>query len=168
MKVKVLYSTLHVLTSEIATSRGSTSLPRQTPWDAHIMKAGDSNIPPITASPRTILNRCLYTMYIYATYNYKENFGLIHVYFLYTVFRATYRAVISKVTCIYIYVICVYNLFQKTLPKSTLKMHWISVRFYEMGDTINIIYYVYMYNVVLLLLYYFIIFYRLFEYPPYS
>ena len=30
----------------------------------------------------------------------KKNFGLIHVYFLYTVFRATYRAVISKVICL--------------------------------------------------------------------
>ena len=28
----------------------------------------------------------------------KKNFELIHVYFIYTVFRATYRAVISKVT----------------------------------------------------------------------
>ena len=34
-------------------------------------------------------------MYIYIT---NKNFGLIHVYFLYTVFRATYRVVISKVT----------------------------------------------------------------------
>ena len=30
----------------------------------------------------------------------EKNFGLIHVYFLYTVFRATYRAVISKVACL--------------------------------------------------------------------
>ena len=28
----------------------------------------------------------------------KNNFGLIHVYFLYTLFRATYRALINKVT----------------------------------------------------------------------
>ena len=28
-----------------------------------------------------------------------------------------------------------YSPFHKTLPKSSLKMHWISVRFYEMGDT---------------------------------
>ena len=26
------------------------------------------------------------------------------------------------------------SLFHKTLPKSSLPMHWISVRFYEMGD----------------------------------
>ena len=30
----------------------------------------------------------------------KKNFGLIHVYFLYTVFRATYSALIRKVTCL--------------------------------------------------------------------
>ena len=29
---------------------------------------------------------------------------------------------------------CIYSLFHKTLPKSILKMRWISVRFYEMGD----------------------------------
>ena len=34
----------------------------------------------------------------YITNITKKNFGLIHVYFLYTVFRATYRALISKVT----------------------------------------------------------------------
>ena len=28
-----------------------------------------------------------------------------------------------------------YSEFHKTLPKSSLQMHWISVRFYEMGDT---------------------------------
>ena len=28
----------------------------------------------------------------------------------------------------------VYSPFHKTLPKSSLRMHWISVRFYEMGD----------------------------------
>ena len=39
---------------------------------------------------------CIFTqLNMYVTEN---NFGLIHVYFLYTVFRATYRAVISKVT----------------------------------------------------------------------
>ena len=27
-----------------------------------------------------------------------------------------------------------YSQFHKTLPKSNLKMHWILVRFYEMGD----------------------------------
>ena len=27
-----------------------------------------------------------------------------------------------------------YSPFHKTLPKSSLKMHWISVRFYEIGD----------------------------------
>ena len=27
-----------------------------------------------------------------------------------------------------------YSPFHKTLPKSSLQMHWISVRFYEMGD----------------------------------
>ena len=27
-----------------------------------------------------------------------------------------------------------YSQFHKTLPKSSLQMHWISVRFYEMGD----------------------------------
>ena len=30
----------------------------------------------------------------------ERNFGLIHVYFLYTVFCATYRALTSKVTCL--------------------------------------------------------------------
>ena len=30
-----------------------------------------------------------------------------------------------------------YSLFHKTLPKSSLKMHWISVRFYEMGVNIQ-------------------------------
>ena len=29
----------------------------------------------------------------------------------------------------------IYRPFQKTLPKSSLQMHWISVRFYEMGDS---------------------------------
>ena len=29
-----------------------------------------------------------------------------------------------------------YSQFHKTLPKSSLPMHWISVRFYEMGDII--------------------------------
>ena len=29
-----------------------------------------------------------------------------------------------------------YRPFQKTLPKSSLQMHWISVRFYEMDDMI--------------------------------
>ena len=29
-----------------------------------------------------------------------------------------------------------YSPFHKTLPKSSLQIHWISVRFYEMGDTI--------------------------------
>ena len=28
-----------------------------------------------------------------------------------------------------------YSQFHKTLPKSSLQMHWISVRFYEMGDS---------------------------------
>ena len=42
-------------------------------------------------------------MYIYV-YITKKNFGLIHVYFLYTVFRAAYRAVISKVTCLLNYI----------------------------------------------------------------
>ena len=28
-----------------------------------------------------------------------------------------------------------YSPFHKTLPKSSLKMNWISVRFYEMGDS---------------------------------
>ena len=27
-----------------------------------------------------------------------------------------------------------YSPFHKTLPKSSLQLHWISVRFYEMGD----------------------------------
>ena len=27
-----------------------------------------------------------------------------------------------------------YKKFHKTLPKSSLQMHWISVRFYEIGD----------------------------------
>ena len=36
-------------------------------------------------------------MYIHICVTIK-NFGLIHVYFLYTVFRATYSALISKVT----------------------------------------------------------------------
>ena len=27
-----------------------------------------------------------------------------------------------------------YSLFYKTLPKSNFQMHWISVRFYEIGD----------------------------------
>ena len=30
-----------------------------------------------------------------------------------------------------------YSPFYKTLPKSSLKIHWISVRFYEMGVTIK-------------------------------
>ena len=29
------------------------------------------------------------------------------------------------------------SLFHKTVPKSSLKMHWYSVRFYEMGDMSN-------------------------------
>ena len=29
-----------------------------------------------------------------------------------------------------------YSLFHKTLPKPGLQMHWISVRFYELGDRI--------------------------------
>ena len=29
----------------------------------------------------------------------------------------------------------IYSPFHKTLPKSSSQMHWISVRFYEMGDT---------------------------------
>ena len=33
-------------------------------------------------------------------------------------------------------VIVFYNSFHKTLPKSSLQMHWASVRFYEMGDSI--------------------------------
>ena len=37
-------------------------------------------------------------MYIYNIHITKKNFGLIHVYFLYTVFRVTYRTLISKVT----------------------------------------------------------------------
>ena len=39
---------------------------------------------------------------------------------------------------IYIYItiiILLYNQFHKTLPKSSLQMHWISVKFYEMGDS---------------------------------
>ena len=31
----------------------------------------------------------------------------------------------------------IYSPFHKTLPKSSLRMHWISVRFYEMGDSIE-------------------------------
>ena len=31
-----------------------------------------------------------------------------------------------------------YSLFHKTLPRSCLQMHLISVRFYEMGDTQNL------------------------------
>ena len=31
-----------------------------------------------------------------------------------------------------------YSQFHKTLPRSSLQMHWISERFYEMGD-INIV-----------------------------
>ena len=30
----------------------------------------------------------------------------------------------------------IYSTFHKTLPRSSLQMQWISVRFYEMGDTI--------------------------------
>ena len=30
--------------------------------------------------------------------------------------------------------IYLYSLFHKPLPKSSLQIHWISVRFYEMGD----------------------------------
>ena len=30
----------------------------------------------------------------------------------------------------------IYSQFHKTLPKSSLQMHWISVRFYGMGDSI--------------------------------
>ena len=36
---------------------------------------------------------------------------------------------------IYCLVLFMYNLFHKTLPKSSLEMLWISVRFYEMGDS---------------------------------
>ena len=40
-------------------------------------------------------------IYIYTYTNItKKNFGLIHVYFLYTVFRDTYSALIRKVTCL--------------------------------------------------------------------
>ena len=31
-----------------------------------------------------------------------------------------------------------YNPFNKTIPKPSLQIHWISLRFYEMGVTINI------------------------------
>ena len=31
-------------------------------------------------------------------------------------------------------IILLYSPFHKTLPKSSLQMHWISVRFYEMRD----------------------------------
>ena len=34
----------------------------------------------------------------------------------------------------------IYSLFHKTLPKLILQMHWISVRFYEMGDIHNMQY----------------------------
>ena len=30
-----------------------------------------------------------------------------------------------------------YSLFHKTLPRSSLQVHWFSVRFYEMGDRRN-------------------------------
>ena len=30
-----------------------------------------------------------------------------------------------------------YSPFHKTLPRSSVQMHWISVRFYEMGDRKN-------------------------------
>ena len=33
----------------------------------------------------------------------------------------------------------IYSAFHKTLPKSSLKIHWISVRFYAMGDSFNLI-----------------------------
>ena len=33
------------------------------------------------------------------------------------------------------YFLFVYRPFHKTLPKSSVQMHWISVRFYEMDDT---------------------------------
>ena len=36
--------------------------------------------------------------------------------------------------------ILIYSQFHKTLPKSSLQMHWISVRFYEMGDNIFFLY----------------------------
>ena len=36
---------------------------------------------------------------------------------------------------IWLFVPLTYSQFHKTLPKSSLGMHWISVRFYEMGDT---------------------------------
>ena len=47
----------------------------------------------------------------------KKNFGLIHVYFLYTVFRATYWAVISKVTYrhTFLLLLLILNIIQYTL-----------------------------------------------------
>ena len=35
--------------------------------------------------------------------------------------------------CLFFYAPMTYSPFHKTLPKSSLQMHWISVRFYEMG-----------------------------------
>ena len=36
-----------------------------------------------------------------------------------------------------------YSPFQKTLPKSSLQMNWVSVRFYEMGDIQIYVSYIY-------------------------
>ena len=37
-------------------------------------------------------------------------------------------------TLFFIYTYLSYGQFHKTLPKSSLQVHWISVRFYEMSD----------------------------------
>ena len=43
-----------------------------------------------------------------------------------------------------------YSQFHKTLPISSLQMHWISVRFYEMGDMLFVKIYFIIYQSVFL------------------
>jgi len=37
------------------------------------------------------------------------------------------------------YILFLYSLFHKTLPRSNIQIDWISVRIYEMGDTWKLI-----------------------------
>ena len=46
-------------------------------------------------------------------------------------------------------VCCIYSLFHKTLPKSSLLMHWISERFYEKDGSSGVFYNLYWYNLFL-------------------
>ena len=42
---------------------------------------------------------------------------------------------ISDKKLIFLVLVLIYSLFHKTIPRSSLQMHWISVRFYEICDT---------------------------------